>query len=80
MISLVLTVCLYLRVKELQNKMKSTSEGSGGMMDEADYDTKLDISDRSSSSIGNPLADDEDGLTTIELNSLKAEYLRDDDM
>lgn len=80
MISLVITVCLYLRVRELQQRHKSGgSAGGGGAYDDAeDYDTKLDISDRSDRSVGNPMADDDDDdLTTIELNNLKAEYLND---
>lgn len=82
MISLVITVCLYLRVRELQQRQKSGgSSGGGSSYDDEnamDYDTKLDISDRSERSVGNPLAgDDDDDLTTVELNNLRAEYLND---
>lgn len=78
MISLVITVCLYLRVRELQQKARTAARDAGGATDEADYDTKLDISDRSSNSVNNPMGEDDDDLTTIELNNLKAEYLSDD--
>lgn len=92
-ISLILVVCLYLRVRELEEKEKSgggdSSGGSprGGRSGDSgvDYDTRLDISDRSTNSseeVRNPLDDDDhnmtgDVLTTIELNSLKQQYLDD---
>lgn len=85
-ISLTLVVCLYLRVRELEEKKgrddfpSSQAGGEGGV----DYDTRLDVSDRStnSSEVRNPLDDrnntfDEDGdvMTTIELSNLKHQYL-----
>ena len=90
---MILVVCLYLRVRELEEKEKSgggdSSGGSprGGRSGDSgvDYDTRLDISDRSTNSseeVRNPLDDDDhnmtgDVLTTIELNSLKQQYLDD---
>ena len=96
-ISLTLTVCLYLRVRELEEKVgDSGSDGMGSSgagrrgrntVDEdgaVDYDTRLDISDRSTSSeIRNPIdnsyseADGDEPMTTIELNNLKQQYLDD---
>ena len=88
-ISLVVTVCLYLRLRELQEKNGSDNSfqsRSEAERDGVDYDTRLDISDRSENSrdVHNPMdnhgssADaDGDELTTIELNILKQEYLND---
>ena len=90
MISLVLVVCLYLRVRELEDRKRGSDgdESAGNEFNDGgvDYDTKLDISDRSERSTSNPLGytdgSDDDEITEINLDTittLKAEYLDGDD-